>query len=143
MSEIIFRYIHFIGIMGIASSLVMQHLILSSQMDAKSFKKACIVDIVLGISAGLTLIAGLCLWFFVGQEASFYNTNPSFHIKLTLFLLIVLLSIYPTRFFLKNRKKDFYDIVIPKTIIMLVRVQLLIVFIIPLFGVFISRGYSI
>jgi putative membrane protein len=140
MTEIIFRYIHFIGIMSLSATLVMQHLILSSQVTQAELKKIVFLDIIYAISALLTLVAGLSLWLSVGKDASFYSTNPLFHVKLTLFIVIFLLSIYPTLYFRKSQKIAKDIVVMPKMIIMSIRMQLLLVFIIPLFGVLIAKG---
>jgi len=140
MSEIIFRYIHFIGIMSLASTLVMQHLILSTEVTKQELKKIIFLDVIYAVSALLTLVAGLSLWLSVGKDASFYSTNPLFHIKLTLFIVMFLFSIYPTLYFRKSRKSAQDTITMPKMIIMSVRMQLLLVFLIPLLGVFIARG---
>jgi len=140
MAEIVFRYIHFIGIMSLASVLVMQHLILSSEVTKQELKKIIFLDVIYGISAMLVLIAGLTLWLSVGKNASFYSTNWVFHIKLTLFVVILLFSIYPTLYFRKSRKIAQDTVVMPKMIIMSIRMQLLLVFIVPFLGVLIARG---
>ena len=140
MTEIIFRYIHFIGIMSLASILVMQHLIIAPEVTKKELKKIAFLDVIYWISIGLTLIAGLVLLLGVGRDVDFYLTNQDFHIKLTLFLVVILLAIYPTKFLRKNKKSAEVSIKMPKVIIMLVRMQLLLIFIIPYFGVLIARG---
>lgn len=140
MTEIIFRYIHFIGIMSLSATLVMQHLLLSSEVTKKELKKIAFIDIIYGISAVLTLVAGLVLLLGIGREVSFYMTNGIFHIKLTLFVLVLLLSIYPTLFFIRKKKSNEEIIKMPKVIIMLIRMELLLTFIIPLLGVLIARG---
>ena len=140
MTEIFFRYLHFIGIMSLASTLVMQHLILSSEITHKELKKIAFIDIIYAISALLTFIGGLSLWLWTGKDASFYSANGVFHAKLTLFILVVLLSIYPTIFFRKSLKMSSEVIKMPKVIIMLIRTQLLLIFIIPFLGVLIARG---
>jgi len=140
MTEIVFRYIHFIGIMSLASTLVMQHLIISSEVTKKELKKIIFLDVIYAISVLLTFVAGLSLWLSVGKDAGFYSSNPLFHVKLTLFAIIFLFSIYPTLYFRKSRKIAQEIIKMPKMIIMSIRMQLLLVFIIPLLGVFIARG---
>jgi len=140
MEEIVVRYLHFIGIMSLASTLVMQHLILSNQMTQKELKKIIFLDIIYAISAFITLGAGLMLWLSIGKEASFYSTNWVFHVKLTLFIIMALLSIYPTKFYRKSQKLDQDVVEMPKMVIMLVRMQLLLVFVIPFLGVLIARG---
>lgn len=140
MTEIFFRYLHFIGIMSLAATLVMQHLILSSEITQKELKKIIFLDTIYAISILLTLISGLSLWLSVGKAPSFYSTNWIFHVKLTLFIVIILFSIYPTLFFRKSRKLAKEIVQMPKMIIMSIRMQLLLVFIIPLLGVLIAKG---
>lgn len=140
MSEIVFRYIHFIGIMSLGSVLVMQHLLLSTEVTKAQLKKIIFLDVLYAISWVLTFVAGMVLWLSVGKDASFYSTNWVFHLKLTLFIIVFLFSIYPTIYFRKSQKTDYVFIEIPKFIIMSVRMQLLLVFIMPLLGVLIARG---
>lgn len=140
MTEIVFRYIHFIGIMSVAATLVMQHLIFAPEVSKKELKKIAFLDVIYWISIVLTLFAGLMLLLGVGKDVSFYLSNKDFHIKSTLFLIVILLAVYPTLFLRKHKKSDEDTIKMPKVIIMLIRMQLLLVFIIPLFGVLIARG---
>ena len=140
MTEIFFRYIHFIGIMSLAACLVMQHLIISSEVKIQEFKKIAFIDIIYGISVLLTLIGGLALWLYVGKDSSFYTSNGVFHMKLTLFIIIILLAIYPSMFFIKNKNKEVDHIKMPKVIIMLIRMQLALIFILPFMGVLIAKG---
>jgi len=140
MTEIIFRYIHFIGIMSVAATLVMQHLIIAPEVTKKELKKIVFLDVIYWISIGLTLVAGLVLLLGIGKDVSFYLSNKDFHIKLTLFLVVILLAVYPTRLLRKNKQSSEELIKMPKVIIMLVRMQLLLVFITPFFGVLIARG---
>jgi len=140
MTEIVFRYIHFIGIMSVAATLVMQHLIFAPEVSKKELKKIAFLDVIYWISIILTLFAGLMLLLGVGKDVSFYLSNKDFHIKSTLFLIVILLAVYPTLFLRKHKKSDEETIKMPKVIIMLIRMQLLLVFIIPLFGVLIARG---
>ena len=140
MTEIFFRYLHFIGIMSLAGCLVIQHLLISKEVKIQELKKIAFIDIIYWISIALTLIGGLSLWLFVGKDSGFYTSNGVFHAKLSLFILIALLAIYPSKFFLKNKNQDVQSIQMPKIIIMLIRMQLALVFILPYMGVLISRG---
>ena len=97
-------------------------------------------DLVYGISAVIALVSGLGLWLWVGKPAEFYSVNWIFHVKLTLFILVFLLSLYPTRFFITHRKTE-ETVSIPKSIIMVIRMELLLVFIIPFFAVLMANGY--
>ena len=140
--EIILRYVHFVSIFAIAGSLASEHLILKKELTRAEIGRLARIDAVYGIAAVTLLIAGLTLWLgSVGKPAVYYTKNWVFHTKLTLFLMVGLLSIYPTIFFIKNRKGNFEEIVaVPKIIFMMLRMELLLLLIIPLLAGLMSRG---
>jgi putative membrane protein len=81
------------------------------------------------------------MWLQVGKPPAFYTENGLFHVKLTLFVLSSLVSIYPTLFFLKHRKnRSTSPIAIPKKVFMAIRVELLLITILPLLAVLVARG---
>lgn len=143
MAEVLVRYMHFMGIIVLSSALVSEHLLLSSENSVNKLKRLATVDKLVGIGAIVVLTAGLLLLLVVGKPSQFYLQNWVFHLKATLFVLIALLSIYPTLFFLRNRKKSGLDVVIPKSIIMIVRLELTLLLFIPLCAVFMARGYGL
>jgi putative membrane protein len=140
-TEIVVRYFHFISIFVLFSALVAEHLLLSKSMTRSQLQRVATLDAVYGVAALLALVTGLMLWFVVGKPAGFYTQNAVFHTKVLLFVIAALLSIYPTLFFVKNRKGNPHDtVVLPKPIIMLVRLELLIFAIMPLLGTLVSRS---
>jgi len=140
MEEYLVRYFHFLGIITMVSALIGEYLLISKEMDVKSFKRLVILDGVYGVAAILTLINGMLLWISVGKPAEFYSSNFIFHIKLSLFLCVFLLSIPPTVYFLRNFRKKFQSITVPSYIIMLIHVELLLLFTIPLLATMMARG---
>ncbi len=140
MLELFIRYAHFLGMLLLASSLVAEHLLLTKTMTGIALRKVMIVDGIYGVSAVVVLTAGLMLWLGVGKPAVFYTSNFLFHIKFTLFILMALISIYPTVFFIRNRKERSKKIEIPKLIFWAIRMELMLLALIPLFAVFIARG---
>jgi putative membrane protein len=141
-TELFLRYLHFISIFGIVGSLVSEHLLLKKSMTRGEIGRIARIDAVYGIAALVLLSAGLTLWLgSVGKPAEFYTKNWIFHTKITLFLTIGLLSIYPTVFFTRNRKGDPAEIVeVPSTVFWMLRFELLLLFIIPLLAGLMSRG---
>ncbi|WKZ59658.1 MAG: DUF2214 family protein [Cyclobacteriaceae bacterium] len=133
-TELLLRYIHFISIFAIAATLVSEHLLLKQELTRKEIARLARIDAVYGVAALTLLGAGLTLWLgSYGKPAEFYSKNWIFHVKLSLFVCIGLLSIYPTVFFLKNRKGNPEEAVtIPGKIFWMVRFELLLLFIIPL-----------
>ena len=143
MSEIIIQYLHVIAIMSLSASLVVEHLLLSKEISLEKLKKILRFDAIYGISLLLLLTTGLLQWFIVGKPASFYNSNMIFHLKFTLFLVMVVLSLFPTRFFLKKRKQAKGVVRIPNSIFRTIRIELIILITIPLLAVIMANGLGI
>lgn len=140
--EIFLRYIHFVSIFVIVGSLVSEHLLLQKEMTRAQLSRLAKIDAVYGIAAITLLAAGLTLWLGeIGKPAYFYSKNWIFHTKISLFVVIGLLSIYPTVFFLKSRKGNPDEKVkIPSTVFMMLRMELLLLLIIPLLAGLMARG---
>lgn len=143
MQETLVRSFHFIGMFGLFAALVSEHLLIKPEMSKTEMKKVAVVDAIYGVSVITILVAGLLLWFVVGKPAEFYSQNPVFHVKLTLFVLIAVLSIYPTVFFIKNRNPQMAITKVPSKIIILIRIQLLLVLLIPFLATSMARGIGL
>ncbi len=142
ITYILLRYAHFLSIFILVSSIVAEHLLLKPQMSRREIRRLSIIDAVYGISALLVVGIGLTLWFGGGKPAEFYSKNFLFHTKVGLFVLMAILSIYPTIFFLKNRKGESLEEIVemPKMIVMLVRLELLLIVVIPLLATLMAQG---
>jgi putative membrane protein len=140
--ELALRYLHFISIFGIVGTLVSEHLLLKPIVKRSEILRLSRIDAVYGLAALTLLAAGFTLWLGgIGKPTSFYSQNWIFHLKLTCFIVIGLLSIYPTVFFIKKRKGEPTDeVVIPKGIFWCIRIELTLLFIIPLLAGLMSRG---
>jgi putative membrane protein len=140
--EILLRYIHFVSIFAIVSTIVSEHLLLKKQMTRSEIARIAKIDAVYGIAALTLLIAGLTLWLgSFGKPSVYYTRNWIFHIKLTLFLCVGLLSISPTIFFIKQRKGNPDETInVPASVFLMLRIELLLLFIIPLLAGLMSRG---
>lgn len=141
-TEIFLRYVHFISIFAIVGSLTAEHMLLKKSMTRSEIGKLARIDAVYGIAALTLLVAGLTLWLGgFGKPTVYYTKNWIFHTKITLFALVGILSIYPTIFFIKKRKGDPADeISIPKGIFMMLRLELLLLVIIPLLAGLMAHG---
>jgi putative membrane protein len=143
--ELILRYFHFISIFVIVGALVSEYVLLEPFLIKKKINRLSKIDGIYGLAVLSLLVAGFTLWLGgYGKPTEFYSQNPVFFIKLGMFVAIGLLSIYPTVFFVKNRKGDQNDIVaIPKAVFWMVRLELLLIFIIPFFAGLMAKGMSL
>lgn len=143
MAEVLTRWLHFLGIVSIFSALTLQHLLLKREVERVWLNRAAVVDAIYGAAAIITVIAGLTLWFGVGKAASYYSANWIFHAKVGLVGLVVVLSIPPTLFLLRQRKLNQPVVNVPRHITHLIRTQLLLLPIILLLAILMARGYGV
>lgn len=142
-AEVIVKYLHFVFIFVVVSCVVVEHLLLKPQMTKTELKRLSTIDGIYGFASILVVAAGLTLWLGgIGKPAEFYTNNHIFLTKVGLFVIVGLLSIHPTVFFLKNRKGDNLEEVvnIPKSVKMVIRVELLILFLMPLLATLMAKG---
>ncbi|MCB0278956.1 MAG: DUF2214 family protein [Calditrichaeota bacterium] len=148
MSEYLTAYLHYLSIMILFAALFSEHLLLKPGISAKQIKSLIITDAIYGISAISVLITGLLRMIYFGKGVSYYMKNPYFHTKLTLFIIIAILSIKPTIEFMRWRRslKKNEDVKINDELIkrlqLFIRIELLFVLIIPLMAVLMARGYG-
>jgi len=140
--EIFLRYIHFLCVFAIVGSLVSEHLLIKNALTRREIGRLASIDAVYGVAALTPVAAGLTLWLgSIGKPAVFYSKNWIFHTKLTVFILIGLSSIVPTVFFTKNRKGNPDEVVqVPKRVVMMLRIELLLLVIMPLLAGLMARG---
>lgn len=141
-TEITLRYVHFISIFAIVGSLVAEHLLLKKELTRQEMDRLSRIDAVYGIAAVVLLAAGLTLWLgSIGKPAVYYSKNWIFLTKIGLFSLIGILSIYPNVFFIKSRKGNPEEkIQIPSAIFWMLRIEILLLFVIPLLAGLMARG---
>jgi putative membrane protein len=144
-TEIILRYIHFTSIFVIAGTLTAEHVLLQKQMTRAAMARIARIDGIYGIASLTLLAAGLTLWLGeYGKPALFYNKNWIFHLKLGLFIGLGILSIYPTVFFLKQRKGDPAEIItVPTKVFIFLRFELLLLLVMPLLAGLMARGIGL
>jgi putative membrane protein len=138
---IITRYFHLFFILGVVGCLVTQNFVVSSRINRKDLSILSKADLVYGVCSILVVALGLTLWFGVGKPAEFYTYNWIFHTKVGLFVIVGLLSIYPTIAFNKWKKKsELTEFEVPKVMILVIRLELLLIALIPLLATIMARG---
>lgn len=141
--ELAIRYGHFIGILMLTSTLVAQNILLKPELVTSDSRRLISLDALYGLSAVLTLSAGLSLWFWVGKGSAFYSQNPVFLLKMALFAGIGLMSLIPTRFFLTLRRNQATAVTVPRHIRRIKRLELLLLPTVPALAVLMARGVGL
>lgn len=140
MLYLLFRYLHFFAIFGLAGALIIENMAVKPTINGEDARNLAKVDAVYGVCVVAVFTFGLVLWYWVGKPSAFYTDNSLFQIKLALFILMAILSVYPTLFFFKNRKSQENDIVVPKQILILLKAELFLLAVIPVLAYLMARG---
>ncbi|MEO8154512.1 MAG: DUF2214 family protein [Rhizobacter sp.] len=94
-------YLHFVAAFGIVATLFFEWFTFSATPTLQEARRLALADRWYGIFAVLMLVAGFTRAIEFEKGWSYYLHNPVFHLKLSLFIAIGLLSIYPTIRFLR------------------------------------------
>ena len=138
-------WIHYVGIMLFMASVLGEHLLLKPQMSVASARTIQRLDIIYGGSAVVVLITGVARMY-LEKGVSYYLHHGAFHILLGLFIVIGLLSIYPTMAFLKwgpdtraGRAPEVPAAQL-KRLQMILRLEMALLVIAPLFAAWMAHG---
>ena len=103
VASALFAFLHFLAVFGIVGAIFFEWQTMSRAPSYREATRIQLCDRWYGIFAAIVLAVGFLRVFYFEKGWAFYKANPFFHAKLTLFVLIGLLSIYPTVRFIKWR----------------------------------------
>ena len=141
--DILIRYLHLFGVVVLFGALVIENMAIAREISREDVRNLAKVDALYGAAAGVVLVCGLALLLPGAKPTEFFTANPVFHIKMTLFVLVGLLSIYPTVFFVRNRKTEAERLAVPVAVIRLVRLELVLLVFIPVLAFLMARGIGL
>lgn len=141
--DILIRYLHLFGVVVLAGTLIIENVAIAREISREDVRNLAKVDGIYGASAVVVLVCGLILLLAGAKPSGFYTANPVFHIKMTLFVLVGLLSIYPTVFFLRNRKAQADRLAVPVAVIRVLRLELALLVFIPVLAFLMARGIGL
>src|SRR6202035_1846621 len=99
----LFAFLHHLCAFTLVSAVAIEFALIRGELTLSSARRLQVTDLVLGIAAGLLLVIGLLRVFFFEKGADDYFHSEAFMAKLSLFIVIGLLSIVPTMEFLSWR----------------------------------------
>jgi putative membrane protein len=143
MSLVLINYAHFLGLAGLFAALTVELALFSPRVGGEVARRLARIDALYGLSALVALGTGLLKVFDGDKPAAYYGANPLFHVKVTLFVVVLLLSVYPTVQFIRRRRAAAdAEVVYPSSIGVLLRIQLALLLAMPLLAVLMARGYG-
>jgi len=97
-------FLHHAAAFTLVAALAVEFVLIRDPLTPALARRLARADMALGLSATVLAVVGLLRVFYFEKGAGYYFHNAAFLAKLGLFILVALLSIYPTMKFLGWRK---------------------------------------
>lgn len=139
-------WFHYLAMMFLAAALIAKHLLFTPRPERAIARKLVVVDLIYGISLLVVFVTGISRMFHGGKGALFYMGNGAYHAKFWLFIVMALIWIYPAiKFFGWRRTLRAGGVPVmsdtdSKRVLMAIRIQLLILVLLPLLAAMMARG---
>ena len=146
--EAFLAYFHLLAILTLVVFIASEAALCRPEwMNPTIVNRLVTVDRIYGIAAGAVLVTGLLRIYLGMKGSSYYWHNWLLHVKLTLFIVVGLISIAPTLRFIRWKKQLQSGGALPsaeevKSTRKLVMVQAHLIALIPLVAVFLARGFG-
>nr|WP_286948589.1 DUF2214 family protein [Pseudomonas sp. UBA6718] len=146
MADAIAASLHYLSIFVLFSLLTCEHVLFKAELDVATARKLMRIDMIYGATAGVVLLTGLARVIWFGKGLDYYLHNWVFHAKVSLFILVGLLSILPTLTFfnwrnalLAGQAPDISPATARRTI-WVIRLELLLLVCLPFLASLMARG---
>ena len=96
----LFAFLHHVAAFALVAAVAVEFVLLRGELTVERARQIRFADLVLGIAAGLVLVVGMLRVRFFEKGADYYLHSIPFIAKVSLFVMVALLSIYPTLQFL-------------------------------------------
>ena len=142
---IVVAWFHYASLMLLIAAVLGEAVVLKPQITVTEARLLQRLDNTYGASAALLLATGVARMF-LEKGVAYYLHHGAFHILVTLFVVIGLLSIYPTVIFLRWRGEIKADRApaIPaeqfRRLRLILRIEIVLLLIAPLFAAWMAHG---
>jgi putative membrane protein len=99
----LFAFLHFFAVFGVFATVFLEWQTMSPAPTRAEALRIQRCDRWYGMFAMTLVVVGLLRVYYFEKGRAFYFSNPIFNAKMTLFVLVGLLSIYPTLRFIRWR----------------------------------------
>lgn len=146
LTESLLAYAHFAAILTLVVFITSEAALCRPEwMNAAVVRRLARVDIIYMVAAIAVLATGFARTYWGVKGFAWYWHQPLLHIKVTLFVIVGLISIAPTRAFIRWRKALDANGALPaeaevRKVRKLIMVQAHVVMLIPLAAVLLARG---
>ena len=142
-------YVHYLGIILCFGSLLFERLTLKVDLNRNQTISMVVADIIYGLAGVAILGTGILRVKYFGQGGDFYTGNPVFWIKVSVYILVGLLSLYPTTSYIlwaiplsKNKLPEISENLV-KRFRLIITTELVGFATIPFFATLMARGVGL
>jgi putative membrane protein len=146
--EAILAYLHFLAILTLVVFISSEAALCRVEwINAAVVERLVRVDLIYGAAAIAVLATGVArTWWGVKGTTAWYWTHPLLHLKLALFVAVVVMSIFPTLTYFRWRKALRERGALPaeaevRRTRRLVMIEAHLIMLVPLAAVFLARGF--
>ena len=142
-------YVHYLGIILCFGALLFERIILKINLNKNKILSLIIADLIYGIAGLAILITGILRVKYYGQGSEFYTNNPVFWLKVSLYIIVGLISLYPTTTYilwaipLRKNKLPVISENLVKRFKLIITTELIGFAVIPFFATLMSRGIGL
>lgn len=139
-------FLHHVAAFMLVAALAVEIVLIRQEITIGIARRLQLADMALGMSAAAVLLVGLLRVFYFEKGAAYYFHNAAFIAKLSVFVLVALLSIYPTVKFIawgkavKQGLAPSVDAATQRAIRRIIHLELVGVVLILLFAALMARG---
>ncbi|WXL26549.1 DUF2214 family protein [Ectopseudomonas mendocina] len=148
MTQATVAYAHYLSVFALLALLITEYVLFSKPLTLSRGRRLIITDLSYGVAAGVVLMTGLARVIWYGKGLSYYLNNSLFLSKFGLFLVVGLISALPTFVFI-NWRNELKAGRVPQVsanialgVKWVIRLELLLLLIIPTLAVLMARGYG-
>lgn len=146
LSTLLLAFLHHGAAFVVFAVLAVEMVLMKGELTLASARSLLRMDAVYGVAAMLLLVVGFLRVFMTEKGAAYYFHSVPFIIKISLFALVGLMSIYPTRLFLswrpalRNQQVPALDPAQRRTVCRLIHAELALLLLIMLCAAAMARG---
>ncbi len=138
--------VHYLGILVLFGCVYGMLLFWRTQVNEYNLRTLLWLHVAYWVSLLVVLVSGLARAGWTEKGMAFYMANPWFHAKVTVFVLIILLSLYPVKVMRAWRRGAGADEVptvtpeLQKTLRRTLVAEIHLISLMPIFGALMARG---
>lgn len=129
------------GIFILIATLSAEWFLIKPTLRRYELQRLAGIDGVYGLAALWVLTSGLLMAYMYGKGSAFYSQQGLLYVKLGIFSVVGIISIWPTVYYLKNRKGDPEQLlIVPTSLSKLIFIQAFLLLSMPFWAVLMAQG---